>query len=221
MASTSRRGAAAAAAAAKLAPLQIAAPEYTKDLGRDLPTDNTIPRNTGAAALEESLTVGDNYLSSNLNGTDLVIALPHEPINTCYRNAALAALCNLQPFVNFVWEYIAANPDPPGTALGNQSTFAILLYMITEFRNWADRTDDSGPNSQRWHLRQATLAFWKRKKAAWDKFCATGAVRVKRGAKMGEARENSMHDSCEFLAWLLDSFTTDELSNLQADMNDT
>lgn len=44
----------------------------------------------------------DKWVVDGRTAADPLHALPHFPANTCYRNAALAALLNLPPFLNFL-----------------------------------------------------------------------------------------------------------------------
>lgn len=188
-----------------LAPIQIVTQEYPQNAGYNLPTD-ALPRDPGRFIIEESLTPGAYapYLQSTLQANDHVIPLPHEPRNTCYRNAGLAALFNLQPFVNFVHQ-ATLSTDDIGTTLPN------LHGMIQAFRN-----NITGGTSQQSQLKDATKTFWKVFQKPWDEHCKNSngeEFDAPRPAKGRVKKSNSMEDSVDFLSFLFESVEDDDLGN--------
>lgn len=94
--------------AAKSDPLQVQVPNYPSQIGRDLPTARDLPFDfSDHEDLLEVLLIpafksGDEWTRETIRADDRLVPFAPFPENSCYRNAALAALLNLQPFENFL-----------------------------------------------------------------------------------------------------------------------
>lgn len=94
--------------AAQADPLQIQIPSYPAQIGRDLPTAQDPPFDfSGDDNLFTILQIpafesDDEWTREDIGAEDRLLPFPRIPVNTCYRNAALAALMNLPPFINFL-----------------------------------------------------------------------------------------------------------------------
>lgn len=94
--------------APKSDPLQVQVPNYPSQIDRDLPTARDVPfdlsdhEDLGIVLLIPAFEGGDEWTRETIRADDRLVPFPHFPTNSCYRNAALAALLNLQPFVNFL-----------------------------------------------------------------------------------------------------------------------
>lgn len=94
--------------AAQTDPLQIQIPSYPGQISRDLPTAQDPPLDfSDDGDLVTVLTIpafenNDDWTRDGIGADDRILPFPRIPANTCYRNAALAALMNLPPFISFL-----------------------------------------------------------------------------------------------------------------------
>ncbi|KAI1873158.1 uncharacterized protein JN550_003411 [Neoarthrinium moseri] len=76
-------------------------------------------------------------VTTELNEHRVFKPLPSVGVNTCYRNAALAALFNLPPFVHFLRQFEAKSPEVAGP---NQK-FVLLNTLCNTF--WSSANDEA------------------------------------------------------------------------------
>ncbi|KAK9772882.1 hypothetical protein SCAR479_10392 [Seiridium cardinale] len=182
--------------------------------------DDGLPTN-GARTLAKYSLLADgwvpdaNVFAEKLNPNDDLEALPHIPLNTCYRNALIAALLNVAPFLNFCRR--VERQSTPRTAM-----YERLMQVFEAYRNRFGRT--SGRRTT--DLARTTAAFWDQldnqrppgdNKAewsvewSWGEYCQNTGNNVKSGSKGAGGKDNDMHDTNELLNYLFDRLVYAEL----------
>lgn len=177
-------------------PLRIDTPSYPDVANRDLPTGGS--RQTLIEALQKYTDecIPDNLMvQNNLSEDDRLQPVLHRPQNTCYRNAALAALFNIAPFVNFLHR------------MDSHSTPRLIVFTL--LRELHDSFRKGGIGSTK-PYRQRVDEFWRQinddSEQSWQQFCASRGETSDTDAEEVAAEDYtesiSMHDSAEFVSWL-------------------
>lgn len=131
-------------------------------------------------------------VQDNLDHQAVLWPVLHNPPNTCYRNAALAGLFNLAPFVN----YLASQGLPP--------IFRDMLNLCWSFRN----VDMVSPAERLSLYQQRVDAFWATinngpNASTWMDWCQKPGNAVKGRKLTGTVQKQYLlEDSVEFLSWL-------------------
>jgi hypothetical protein len=129
--------------------LRIETPSYPTIDGFDLPTDGSTDAGDQQDALDAA--VADELVADTTEADSRLINMPHLPMNTCYRNAAVAALLNIAPFVNYIQQVATEDNADNGLAWS-------LASLAAVFRNVAG---DVGAARNAKLLRRMST-FWTR-----------------------------------------------------------
>ncbi|KAI0127070.1 hypothetical protein BJ170DRAFT_695448 [Xylariales sp. AK1849] len=189
--------------AKQLAPIQIEKPTYPHEPGRDLPTGGRQEPGTQAdlPSFVPSNTYSTGYIDANT--ASALIPLPHDPANTCYRNAAIVALLNILPFINYLRAVDVVRTD-------TNILFTHLFELSREFRNEAQR-----PAKQRVErVDTAIKKFWEvftqvtpdDTLKSWADFCPPmeNGPKGPKGNKKAPQKDSPTHDSGELIMYLFD-----------------
>jgi hypothetical protein len=142
-------------------------------------------------------------------------AIPHVPANTCYRNAMLAALFNVAPFVNYINTVsngvYGSEQALSKDALQQPEKFIIFKYLADlhqEFRHGGTSLRDHA--TRFWdYLRKVPGAYPKNTEESND----TWEERLLHGMKIDRGL-NSAEDSLELYMYLMTRLATVEQPDL-------
>ncbi|KAI1881055.1 hypothetical protein JX265_001295 [Neoarthrinium moseri] len=145
-------------------------------------------------------------------------ALPWVPQNACYRNAALSAIFNTAPFVNFL-NLIAALNDPQNditgvSARGSNVMFQDLWRLHHVFRDLSPRSDPEVRNSLTGPIMNLWRQLWNQRPRAQPGGVGTWQQRI------AAHDETAISDPGEFLSYLLDRLCFGELEEGQLTLGD-
>lgn len=210
--------------------LSIAVPRYPSSAGsRDLPTGERIPPNDDAGDpynIAATRIPDAAFVQNNLDHNVKLEAIPHWPSFTCYRNASLAALFNVAPFINFL-ERVSRQRRIPN------DMYRQLLNVCDLFRN----KHGIGSREREIQYKDAVIDFWNsldkesslmnstRTIRSWQAYCGDDKQSLPRSqqnlqeltAEKKKKRRHRVHDSNEFIIYLLERFIYGELDKEMVD----
>jgi hypothetical protein len=195
-------------------------PAYPQAADSELPTTGQwVP--LGGYHLGISWVPDAEAVQNGLGPNDDLTALPHHPINTCYRNSLLAALFNVAPFVSFLKR--VHDQGVPKTVM-----YSMLLRVFEYHRNIGREK----PARRAAGLLNATNQFWdlfdktavttddpakSGSSASWSEYCSSQGERFNQHSNNPGIKENEMHDSNELFTWMMDRLVFAELGNNMID----
>lgn len=202
-----------------LVPIRISIPSYPIAPGRDLPTAGLLPVMTDHDHIFAGAWAPDAQMTQNGLDHDADLAfVPHVPAATCYRNASLAALFNLAPFINFLDRVNKQRRLEP-------NLYQQLAKLHSSFRN-LDNFDDA--RERQLHYNQRVATFWQMlnqdptilnydhdgSNRSWRAYHQNIGV----GSRTpGGQNERGVQDSNEFIIYLLERLIFGELDGRMVD----
>ncbi|KAF3026422.1 hypothetical protein E8E14_011100 [Neopestalotiopsis sp. 37M] len=187
---------------------------YPKALNHDLPTpDKNRQRQTfqRIPGIEKRVVPLEIFNRDAFEPDQRLQAIPHVPANTCYRNAMLAALFNVAPFVNYINTVgnavYGSEQALSKDALQQPEKFIIFKYLADlhqEFRHGGTSLRDHA--TRFWnYLRKVPGAYPKNTDESND----TWEERLLHGMKIDRGL-NSAEDSLELYMYLMTRLATVE-----------
>lgn len=184
-------------------PLTVQVLDYPQRANRDLPTGPLAGRIIDAGLhFTYAITFGaDDPFIQDVEPSDQVMALLHRPANTCYRNAALSAVFNLAPFLNFL-DQVAIVPNSRN----------VLLSSLGDMAQVVRRSLPREPRRNR----QTRLS--RPLESFWDHFTTDVPRRndYREPSSLHPwAQNEDMQDPAEFIWTLFDRIATSDLDEMQ------
>ncbi|KAJ4416640.1 hypothetical protein N0V82_006650 [Gnomoniopsis sp. IMI 355080] len=190
-------------------PLQLQVPVYPNRVDQDLPTSRELPFDfTEYQDLAILLQIprfnsDDGWIKDTTRADDNFRPFVHSPPNSCYRNAALVALMNLPPFMNFLRK-VSNTPHDDNAILLPLTKLAVAL-----------RDPSPEQNLNRYEtLKNLMEVFWNHLRR--PAVPSDPGIHPMDGWGAGGA-SSDMDDPSQFIFYLFDRIASYDLSQYQVD----